>query len=203
MSRTTVVSALGDSITAGTPLWDPNPNVRETIGPALDERSQWPYWVALKEAGLSIRNHGVNLERTDQIRARLDEAAAGADALVIQGGINDIVQQRATADTLADILEMALEAKRRGIRVAVADVLPWNNGYPEHHPAIQALNKGIAAIAADQSIAVLPFYGTLEDPDRPGRMRPDWTADGNHPTVEGHRQLADAFPLEWLRNTSV
>lgn len=200
MSHPTVVSALGDSITAGTPLWDPDLIVRETIGPALDERSQWQYWVGLKEAGLLFRNHGVNLERTDQIRARLDEAAAGADALVVQGGINDVVQQRAASASLADIREMVLEAKRRGLRVAVADVLPWNNGYPAHHQAIQALNDGIAAIATDQSIALLPFYSTLEDADRPGRMRTEWTDDGNHPTVEGHRQLANAFPLDWLTN---
>ena len=36
-----LVAALGDSITAGSPAWDPDPAVRERIGPALDERSQF------------------------------------------------------------------------------------------------------------------------------------------------------------------
>jgi lysophospholipase L1-like esterase len=45
-------------------------------------------------------------------------------------------------------------------------------------------------------VPVMPFYETLEDPDRPGRMREDWTADGNHPSVAGHRRLGEvAFIL--------
>ena len=38
---------------------------------------------------------------------------------------------------------------------------------------------------------MLPFYQTLEDPERPGRMRAEWTADGNHPSVAGHRRLGE------------
>lgn len=195
MAETTVVAALGDSITAGTPLWDPDPNVRAAIGPAVDEESQWPYWVAQRDSRFVFRNHGVNLERTDQIRARLRDAVVGADALVVQGGINDVVQNRAPAETVRDIHQMIIEGKRAGLRVAVTDVLPWNNGYPEHYDAIVALNAAIAGVAGAESVALLPFYGTLEDPDRPGRMHPDWTVDGNHPSVEGHRRLAAVFEL--------
>lgn len=42
----TLVAALGDSITAGAPLWDPDPTVRALLGGAADERSQYEYWVA-------------------------------------------------------------------------------------------------------------------------------------------------------------
>ena len=43
---------------------------------------------------------------------------------------------------------------------------------------------------------VLPFYATLEDPDRPGRMKEEWTSDGDHPSVEGYRLLGEqAFRL--------
>lgn len=38
-SEATLVAALGDSITAGSPLWDPSPAVRDQL-PALDRRSQ-------------------------------------------------------------------------------------------------------------------------------------------------------------------
>ena len=34
---------------------------------------------------------------------------------------------------------------------------------------------------------MLPFHDTLEDPDRPGRMREEWTSDGDHPSIEGYR----------------
>ena len=76
-------------------------------------------------------------------------------------------------------------------RVVVADVLPWNNGYPEHDEPIRRLNELIQALAADQGITLLPFFAALEDPDREGRMPGKWTNDGNHPSLEGHRRLGD------------
>ena len=35
-----IVAALGDSITAGSPYWDPDATVRASIGARLDERHQ-------------------------------------------------------------------------------------------------------------------------------------------------------------------
>src|SRR3981189_3340563 len=90
----TIVACLGDSITAGSPLWDPDPAVRARIGDALDARSQWQGGAAQLDGTLDFRNHGVYGERTDEIAARLDAAAAGAVVLIVQGGINDVVQKR-------------------------------------------------------------------------------------------------------------
>ena len=44
---------------------------------------------------------------------------------------------------------------------------------------------------------MLPFYETLEQPGRSrGRMRDEWTFDGDHPSVEGYRRLGElAFRL--------
>jgi lysophospholipase L1-like esterase len=190
-----IVAALGDSITAGTPLWDPDPAVRREIGAILDEESQWPYWAALTDPSLEFRNHGVNLERTDQIRARLTSAADGADVIVIQGGINDVVQGRSQDLTVGDLRGMVRDARGLGLRVAITDVLPWNNGYPDKDETIRALNAAIAGMAREEEVKLLQFFATLEDPERPGRMREDWTSDGNHPTVAGHRRLATAFEL--------
>ena len=52
------------------------------------------------------------------------------------------------------------------------------------------------AIGAEEGVVVLPFHATLEDPERPGRMRPEWTDDGDHPSVAGYRRLGElAFRL--------
>jgi lysophospholipase L1-like esterase len=40
-------------------------------------------------------------------------------------------------------------------------------------------------------VPVLPFYATLESPELPGRMRDEWTSDGDHPSVEGYRRLGE------------
>jgi lysophospholipase L1-like esterase len=187
-----VVACLGDSITAGSPLWDPSSAVQARIGGALDERSQWEWWAARKDPRLELRNHGVYGERTDEIAARLDGAASGATVLIVQGGINDVAQHVAV-ERAAEILAAMLERGRElGLAVAVADVLPWNNGDERAARDILRLNDVIHTLGAP----VLPFHATLVDPERPERMREDCTDDGDHPSVEGHRLLGEqAFRL--------
>jgi lysophospholipase L1-like esterase len=120
----------------------------------------------------------------------------GAEVLVVQGGINDIAQ-RVDVETAADRLRaMVRRGKELGLRVAIADVLPWNNGGPAAGAEIRRLNALIAAIALEEGVPLLPFHDTLEDPGRRGRMREDWTSDGDHPSVAGYRRLGElAFRL--------
>ena len=76
------------------------------------------------------------------------------------------------------------------------NVLPWNNGWPDAEPRIRTLNGLIGALAEAEGVTLLPFHETLEDPELPGRMKGEWTPDGNHPNVEGHRRLGElAFAL--------
>jgi lysophospholipase L1-like esterase len=196
MPHTRLVAALGDSITAGTPYWDPNPEIRATIGDELDERHQWGYWAMQANPGIEVRNHGVNGERTDQIEARLDEALEGADVLIVQGGINDIAQGRPIEPALERLARMVGRGRAAGLPVAIANLLPWNNGFPARDPVIRELNAGIAAFAAAEGVDLLDFFATLEDPSRPGTMRDAWTSEGDHPSLEGYRRLGElAFRL--------
>jgi lysophospholipase L1-like esterase len=192
----TVVACLGDSITAGSPLWDPDPDVRARLGAALDERSQWEWWATLRDPSLHVRNHGVYGQRTDEIAARLEAAVDGAAVLIVQGGINDVVQERPVEQAAANLAGMVEHGRRLGLRVALADVLPWNNGDGRAANDIVRLNTLIAAIASGLGVPLLPFHDTLADPERPHRMRDEWTDDGDHPSVEGHRLLGErAFSL--------
>ena len=84
------VAVVGDSISAGNPGWDPNPAFREREGD--NPQSQYEYWAALHDPRLDFRNHGVGGERSPRSPSRLEEGVQGADVLVVQGGINDIVQ---------------------------------------------------------------------------------------------------------------
>ena len=166
------VAALGDSITAGSP-WDDDP----AIG--------WPAAATAADPRLRFSVRAVYGKRTDEIAAWLDEAVVGAEVLVVQGGINDIAQERPVADAAANLRAMIDRGQELGLRVAVANVLPWNNGWPGAEAPIRELN----ALIAGMGVPVLPFHETLEDPERPGRMLESWTVEGDHPSVEGYRRL--------------
>lgn len=181
-----VVACLGDSITEGSPYWDS----RRSTG---DPEGQWEHWAALRHPELELRNFGIWGQRTDEIAARLEDAVAGADALIVQGGINDIAQGRAIDAAADDLRTMVERGLALGLRVAVCDILPWNNGWPDHEATIRALNERIRALG----VPLLPFHDTLEDPVRPGRMKDEWcNEDGDHPSVAGYRRLGErAFRL--------
>ena len=185
MTRT-VVACLGDSITEGSPYWDS----RRRTG---DPEGQWEHWAGLLHPELDFRNFGIWGQRTDEIAARFDEAAAGADVLIVQGGINDLAQGRPVEGAAANLRALVEHGRALGLLVAVCDVLPWNNGWPEREAPIRDLNARIHAIGAP----VLPFHDTLEDPAAPGRMKPEWcNDDGDHPSIAGYRRLGEsAFRL--------
>ena len=185
MSRL-VVACLGDSITEGSPYWDSRRRIGNPMG-------QWEHWAALRHPDLELRNFGVWGERTDEIAGRFDDSVAGADFLVLQGGINDIAQGRPVDDAAANLRAMVERAQEIDLPVVLCDVLPWNNGWPGAEAPIRKLNDVVRAL----DVPVLPFHETLEDPDRPGRMKAEWThADGDHPSIAGYRRLGElAFRL--------
>jgi len=176
--RRVIVAALGDSITEG------SPGLRG-----------WDVWAASTDARYEIRNCGIYGQRTDEIAARLDGCARGAEAVVVQGGINDIAQGRDVESAAANLRAMVRRGMQLVPRVLIADVLPWNNGWPEAETNIRRLNALIAEIAHDEGVPLLAFHDTLEDPDRPGRMREEWTFEGDHPNEDGYRLLADVVLL--------
>ena len=66
---------------------------------------------------------------------------------------------------------------------------------PRFAGKIQRLNTLIARIGREERVPVLPFFQALDDPRRPGRMRADWTIDGDHPSVPGYRRLGESVDL--------
>jgi lysophospholipase L1-like esterase len=185
-----LVAALGDSITAGSPAWDPDPRVRARITDPNPE-SQFELWASRREGRLEFRNCGVYGQRTDEIAKRLETSAEGANVLIVQGGINDIAQRRPVEKAARNLHSMVRRGRELELEVVVVDVLPWNNGHPWAEWPIRQLNELIGAIGREESVSVLPFHDTLEDPERPGRMREEWTSDGDHPSVEGYRLLGE------------
>jgi lysophospholipase L1-like esterase len=185
-----IVAVVGDSISAGSPLWDPDPVVRARIG-RPDERSHWQWWAGRADPRLEFRTSAVYGERTDQIARRLDPLLPGADVLVVQGGINDVVQRRPVEDAAENLAAMLERGRAAGLPLAIADVLPWNNGDERAAEDIGQLNALIRELAAAAHATLLPFHETLVDPADPFRMGEGLSDDGDHPSVEGHRLLGE------------
>jgi lysophospholipase L1-like esterase len=185
-----LVAVAGDSISAGSPLWDPDPAVRARI-PASDERSQWQWWASQADARLEFRTTAVYGERTDEIARRLDLVLGRADLLVVQGGINDVVQRRPVEEAARNLEAMLERGRAAGLALAVTDVLPWNNGDARAAEDIGRLNTLIRRLAPAAGATLLPFHDTLADPEDPTRMREGLTDDGDHPSIEGHRLLGE------------
>jgi lysophospholipase L1-like esterase len=190
------VAALGDSITSGSPAYDPDRVQRVALGFGHDERSQYEYWAAQAASSLEFSNCGVYGERTDQISARLDDCAHGADVLIVQGGINDIAQGAPIDAAARNLREMVKRGQELGLDVYLVNVLPWNNGHPQYDDAILQLNRMIDAIGGDEDVPVIDFHGELEDPKEAGVMPADLTADGDHPSIAGYRALGELVARE-------
>ncbi len=186
-----MIAAVGDSITAGNPGYEPNPGLRKTLGFGDNPESQWEYWAQRQYPDLQIRNCGVLGQSTHEIVQRFDQCIQGVDGVVIQGGINDIAQGLPVAATAANLRGMVRSAKELNLDVALADLLPLNVGNGRADSVIADLNGRIHRIAREEDVALLPFHEVLEDPAAQGRMKPRWTADGEHPSIAGYRRLGE------------
>jgi lysophospholipase L1-like esterase len=202
------VAALGDSITAGNPNFDPDPRQRRALGFGDDPHSQYEYWASRADSRLRFRNCGVFGETTGQIAARLHDCASGADALIVQGGINDIAQslqspapvrRLAVNRAAANLAQMVEEGKQLQLRVAIAEVLPWNRGYPVAAPLIDRLNKLIEVNAKLEEVPVLRFGSAIAEPANPRLMQARLTADGDHPSIAGYRRMGELVPKLFQR----
>ena len=175
-----IVAVVGDSISAGSPLWDPDPSIRARIAHP-DERSQWQWWANATESRLEFRTRAAYGKRTDEIAAFVDDVAPGAEVLVVQGGINDVAQGRPVDDAARNLSGIVAHGRRLGLRIVLADVLPWPSGDDHAAREIARLNELVHAI---EGVTPLPLHDALAPLD-------GWSDDGDHPSVDGHRVLGE------------
>lgn len=185
------IVALGDSTTAGTPLFA-SPLEAPPDG-AGDPKSQFSHWMERSHPAWRVLNRGVNGERSDEIRARFarDVEAEKPRAVIILAGVNDAYQGRPAEGTQADLAWMYARAKALGILPVAASVLPFSRATAAQAARIDALNAWIRLEAAREKI---PFCDTAQaaaDPKDPHRLR--GSPDGLHPDVAGYRAVGEAL----------
>jgi len=187
-----LIVALGDSTTAGTPLFL-SPLEAPPAGRG-DERSQFAFWLMQARPDWRVLNRGINGERSDQIAARFDRdvIADRPDAVIIIAGVNDVYQGRAAVEVTPVLEDLYERASRASIPVVAGSIVPYNTATPAANAVMREINRWIEAEAARRPN--LRFADTraataaADDPDRLAG-----SPDGLHPDVDGYRRMAEAL----------
>jgi len=182
------IVALGDSTTAGTPGW--KSPIEAPPGGRGDETSQYAYWLMKTHPQWEVLNHGVNRERSDQIRARFerDVIEAKPKVVVIIAGVNDVYQGRPAAQVTEQLHAMYERAAAAGLRVAAGSIIPYNTATPEQNARMLEVNDWIRK---QPGIAFVDTRASVGAPGEPDKLFE--SPDGLHPTASGYRRMAEAI----------
>lgn len=185
-----LIVALGDSTTAGTPLFK-SPIEAPPDGEG-DATSQFAYWLMQAHPEWDVRNCGVNGERSDQIRARWqrDVAAHAPAAVIIIAGVNDVYQGRPVEHVTRELRAMYDLAAAARIPVVAGSIVPYNTATPEQNAKMHAINAWIREEAArDPNITFADTRAAVASDGDTLRSSPD----GLHPDADGYRRMAEAL----------
>lgn len=188
----TVIVALGDSTTAGTPAF--KSPIEAPPNGSGDATSQYAYWLMQQHADWQVLNRGVNGERSDEVAARFDRdvLAAHPRAVVIIAGVNDVYQGRLAAPVEAQLRAMYDRALQAGIAVVAGSIIPYNTATPDQNARMHAINAWMAAEASkDPRITFVDTRKAVAAPGQPDHLA--GSPDGLHPDVDGYRKMAQAL----------
>ena len=197
------IVALGDSTTAGTPLFqspiEAPPNGRG------DERSQFAYWLMQKHPDWQVLNRGVNGERTRSDRRALRSRRARRDSrgvVIIIAGVNDVYQGRTRR----------VGHRRSSARCTTALSPRASRSSPDRScrttPRRRSRTRACTRSTRGSRHRRAPISGwcswTHARPS-PSEHDPDQLAgspDGLHPNVDGYHHMADALE-PWIAKLSI
>ena len=186
----TVIVAIGDSTTAGTPFFrSPLEAPPEGEG---DPESTYAYWMMHKRPSWQVLNCGIGGETSSQIRARLTETLKqNPRYVIILAGINDIYQGLPISKIAENLMAMYKEVEGKGIMPVAATVLPFNSATPDQEKAIEELNEWIRKAADKMRMPIADLYAAVDNPKNHGHLED--SPDGLHPSVGGYRKMGLAL----------
>jgi len=139
----------------------------------------------------------------------------GADAVIIQQGINDIIHPVGTEvnvfrpmsdlPTVEELIEglktYIAQAQEMGLKVYVGTLIPmggWRTDAPFRQEMRHAYNDFIRT--TDLIDGCIDFDKALRDPDRPDWFLPKYdSGDHLHPSKKGYERMAAEVPAELLK----
>lgn len=187
-----LIVALGDSTTAGTPLF--RSALEAPPDGQGDHTSQYAYWLVEKRPFWRVLNRGVNGERTDQILARFsrDVLERRPYAVVIIAGVNDVFQGKSVDSVKSNLRELYDRAAEAQIAVVAGSILPFNDATREQNAKMLKINTWIKAQAAkDKNLKFADTRKAVALKSRPNKLAK--TQDGQHPDIAGYKMMAAAI----------
>lgn len=185
----TVIAALGDSTTAGTPLF--KSPIEAPPGGEGDATAPFSYHLTQMRPDWDVRNLGVNGERTDQIRARWhrDVLPLSPAAVIIIAGVNDVYQGKPVGHVTTGLRAMYDLAAAARIPVVAGSIVPYDTATPGQNATMRAINDWIRAEATrDATITFADTRAAAARDDNPDLLRA--SPDGLHPDKDGYRLMA-------------
>ena len=192
MDQKITIVAMGDSTTAGTPGW--KSRVEAPPSGAGDETSQYAYWLMHGRREWDVLNHGVNGERSDQIRGRFerDVVDVSPEAVIIIAGVNDVYQGREAQHVIEQLAAMYERATRSGIRVIAGTIVPYNTATQQQNANMAEINAWIRRFATDtKHVDFADTRAAVAASGDPNRL--EESPDGLHPSPAGYRKMAEAI----------
>lgn len=186
-----LVTAIGDSITAGAILHAPNPDHY----PGVDNyNSSYPHYISdyLQQNGIRnyfVANKGVNGETSNQMLSRFntDIVVTGCKYTLIHGGINDHAAHSDTAVTIQNKIDMADLATAGGIDPLILGVIPTRLDSP-----LQSHQFSIDLHVAEQSgyfgYRYVDLWQSIEGSSDIANSA--LMADSVHPNISGYTAIA-------------
>jgi len=185
-AKKTLIIAIGDSTTAGTPFFK-SPLEVPPDGEG-DPEGQYAYWMMKRRPQWQVLNYGINGQTTSQIRARfLDAIARGPRYIIVLAGVNDIYQDLPLKPVTDNLYWMYQQAQGKGIMPVAATVLPFDTATPEEAKAIDALNEWIKKAADKFRIPLADLNASVRDTKDPHKL--NGSPDGIHPDIGGYRKM--------------
>jgi acyl-CoA thioesterase-1 len=185
--------AFGDSITEG--VVSPTPTLLERLAMPDAYPGKLETMLSMRYTGqtIAVINQGRGGETLANGRKRLPGVldADRPQVLLLLEGINNI-RGVSTAQLAADLDTMVVSARRRGVQVIMATLLPISSSRERRMPGtmadIQALNGQIVRIASKYRLGpVVDLFSAFSSSSTL------IGADGLHPTAEGYTRIAEIF----------
>jgi lysophospholipase L1-like esterase len=190
--RTAIIVALGDSTTAGTPLFK-SPVEAPPDGEG-DATSPFAHWLMQSHPEWTVHNRGVNGERSDQIAERFsrDVLAIRPAVVIIIAGVNDVYQGRDVAHVTGQLRKMYDLAAQAGIPVVAGSIVPYNTASEDQNARMREINAWIAAEAQrDSNIAFADTRAATAAAGDPDKLA--GSPDDLHPDIAGYRRMAEVL----------